>query len=245
MDTITVLPESSSMFNLQKLVLSDQLYDSSVNGQIAYICTPEVNCLCQIFLSKILHPSFCYIDCSVANPGAYKKPNNTYPSRIKLKSLTLSNITNILPMVDNIKSVSVHLVFDTPLSASKWKSNLNYFRDIVKHLLQLFVLMNGAIISLEAVKTLFDVNIEHIYIEAMDVNIGHVVSATKVKIEKMLSRLTYEQIFMNVNLPLIGGLEVPLQKLRSIIEKLKMSEEGLKYSQYKQVCINIEVIFLV
>ncbi|XP_054283075.1 ribosome biogenesis protein SPATA5L1-like isoform X2 [Macrosteles quadrilineatus] len=185
---MTVLPEKSTLFNLQKFCigLNDHSVLQSSKGKFAVIKDSNgINYLCQIFPKKMLHLSYCTINKSVS---FYNESNNTglyplkKPSPIGTSTVQIPDI-NILDSVENIKTVHVSVVFNTPSDVKKWKPSCAKLCDLVKNLLKLFVLKRGALLTLDCVKSVFDTEIEYILIESIgNENFGRIVSNSKVLI---------------------------------------------------------------
>ncbi|XP_054285014.1 ribosome biogenesis protein SPATA5L1-like [Macrosteles quadrilineatus] len=238
---MTVLPEKSTLFNLQKFCINDHSVLQSSKGKFAVIKdSNDINYLCQIFPKKMLHSSYCTINKSVS---FYNESNNTSlyplkkPSPIGTSTVQIPDI-NILDSVENIKTVHVSVVFNTPSDVKKWKPSCAKLCDLVKNLLKLFVLKRGALLTLDCVKSVFDTEIEYILIESIgNVNFGRIVSNSKVKIKQLMSNTTFYQLFTcGDELPFLGGLDHHLQTLTNLVKSASKSNVQ-HHSVYKQVLI--------
>lgn len=261
MAQMKIIPETSSIFNLQKFCINEQLLPASSHGKFVSITIPYVingsnDCpynlfyLCQIFLSKIIHPSFCNLNMSVCGflDSSVKK---IYPVSCveNLNCISLDNL-NILDSVNNIKLASVMVVLNKPSDVLKWRNQSVKMMELVKNILKLFVLKSGSVVFLDSVRTLYDSDIYCLVIENLGkFNVGHVVNSSKVKVSNIISKTTFEQIYSTGNvLPILGGLEKPMKTLTDIM-KIAATEKatGISHPVYKQVTntslSNLIVIF--
>lgn len=249
MSQIKIVPEISSIFNLQKFCINEQLLPASSHGKFVSISMPYVLngssecpynlfCLCQIFLSKTMHPSFCNLNMSVCG---YVDSNDKeiYPvsSVENLNCVSLDHL-NILDSVSNIKSATVTVVLNKPRDVLKWRNQSVKMMDVVKNILKLFLLKSGSVVFLDCVRTLYDSDIYCLLIENLGkVSVGHVVNSSKVKVINIISKTTFEQIYSAGKvLPILGGLEKPMKTLIDIV-KIAATEKstGILHPVYKQV----------
>lgn len=249
MARMEILPEKSSILNLQKLCISEQLLPASSHGKFASITIPcvfnssnkfpcNLFCLCQIFLSKTMHTSFCKLNMSVCG---YEDSSDKkiYPvSSVESLNFVSINSLTILDSVNNIKSASVVVVLNKPKDVNKWRSQPVKISELVKNILKLFTLKSGSVVFLDCLRTVCDSDIYCLLLENLGkVNIGHVVSSTRVKVSKVISKITFEQIYSTgKDLPFLGGLEKPMKTLTNIL-KIAATEKAMEiaHAVYKQV----------
>lgn len=246
---IKIMPEIGSLFNLQKFCINEQLLPASSHGKFVSISMPYVLngsnerpynffCLCQIFLSKIMHPSFCNLNMSVCG-YADSNDKKIYPVS-SVENVTCVSLDDliILDSVSNIKSASVTVVLNKPKDVLKWRNHSIKMIELVKNMLKLFILKSGSVVFLDCVRTLYDSDIYCLLIENLGkVNVGHIVNSSKVKVINIISKTTFEQIYSTGNvLPMLGGLEKPMKTLTDIV-RIAATEKasGISYPVYKQV----------
>lgn len=236
MGSLKVLKRDSTVFNLQKFKVSDTVFPASSHGKIAVVSTSqETYCLCQIFLSSTLHSSFCNIDSSVCGNSLFEL-NKKYPAKNILDTISVSGV-DILPSIENIKTVSLVVVFNTPTEAKHWKHKTLQLSGLTKHILKLFVLKRNCVVYLDGIKDLFDTHLNCFLIESTGhIEVGKVVNSTKIKINNIISSTTLEQLYFNSgDFEVLGGLEKPMKNLNEIMKCVGAKKSG-DITIYKQVC---------
>uniref|UniRef100_A0A1B6KGZ2 AAA+ ATPase domain-containing protein n=1 Tax=Graphocephala atropunctata TaxID=36148 RepID=A0A1B6KGZ2_9HEMI len=238
MKHLSILPQTSSLFNVQKLCISDQVFPATSNGKFAIITSSNKNYyLCKIFFCKLLHPSFCKVDTSVCGLVS-SNGNSLYPTPSSLTSINLSEIC-ILPSVENIKSIVVSVVFSHPLDIKKWKHQTAKLSELLKNILKVFFVKGNSVVYINGLKSILEVKIHCLLIENIgNVNVGRVGNSTKIKINKLISNITFEQIYtFRDDTTVLGGLEQPLHALTVLVKAVGGCRANSSLPVCKQVLI--------
>lgn len=231
-----MLKNDLTIFNLQKLKVSDTVFPATSHGKFAVVHTTDnIYCLCQLFLSSTLHSSFCNVDLSVCGYSSIEG-SKKYPAKKPPEKISVSSV-EVLPSIEHLKSVSLVVVFNTPTEAKHWKHKPSQLGDLTKNILKLFVLKRNCVVNLDGIKELFDTQLNCFLVESTgNIEVGKVVNSTKIKISSIISSITYKQVYANNgDFETLGGLEEPTKNLKEIMKcvGIKVSDD---FTMYKQVC---------
>lgn len=235
--TLKVLQGNKAFLKVQKFYTSSGvLPDSSLGKFVCLQILPDVYILCQVFFESDMHPCFCSIDRSVT---VFKGENYFEGRKLPvipnyLDSVCLSNIHFMTKSV-NIKSLTLSVVFNSCTSASEWRSRKEFLIDILKNMLKLVVVTSNSLVKLASLSVFSDVGLNCVFVHTIgNIDIGRITASTKLKLNKIISVLRFEQLYKTVeDIPLLGGVEKPHMLLTEIIENCVRDTGNKKKSELK------------
>ncbi|GLH00930.1 Transitional endoplasmic reticulum ATPase TER94 [Gryllus bimaculatus] len=205
----------------------------------------KCKCICRLGLEKDLHSSFIKFNDSVVSYKECQQTKDGFPCEPLDRNIERVNIEEIgiVQIVNSVKSVSVSVVFTDVKAIKKWKNNSSNLSNIVKSILQLYVISDCSVVFLDNLEAQQRLGIHCLVVHRMSTFgsvesiLGRVCSSTKVSTFKLLSQLRFE-LKQNVQNSLeLGGLSKPYQALKEIIESQSLRSKGKGLQPPQQVLL--------
>lgn len=233
---LKILQGHESLSKLQKFYISSYvLPDSSLGKFIRVQILHDVYVLCQVFIQNDMHPCFCSFDRTVT---VFTGENYLEERRLPVippyfDSVLVSNI-HFMPEVMSIKSLTLSVIFTSCTLAAEWKSRKECLIELLKTFLKLVVVTSNSLVKLHFLSELCEVGLNCVFVHTIgNIDIGRITTNTKLKLNKIISILRFEQLYKGVEtIPLLGGVEKPYALLKEVIENCVSKTGNWKKKSY-------------
>lgn len=175
-----------SLFNLQRCFFPSNI-PSGDYGKYAIVTTSSGRkYLVRICVNTLLQENICILDETVQF-----SPVNSFISGQRTLAY---EAVDIISSVNYIKNVYIEIVFKSIWDAQKWINKREQFKELVKQILQLFVLSNNVILNLCDIVDINKVNVHYIIVKSIgNISAGRIVDTSKLFIDKVTCFERYRQ----------------------------------------------------
>ncbi|XP_069689212.1 ATPase family gene 2 protein homolog B-like isoform X3 [Periplaneta americana] len=226
---LIVLPLEDNISMIQKCHLPrsySDVFNFKTGSYILLRISKVSRCVCKLYWRSDVYNSSCFIDDSVISISDCKR--TTFGLPLEAPQRTYNNITveqvQALPRCVAVKHLSVSLVFESVTCNKRWKEKPAELLDIVKNLLEFFMLVTDSIVYTKNLSNSQKFGIHCIVVHDIgtDVTVGRVVSGTNVHITHKLSKVWLEQFQNSSDKPPLSGLSSAYQTLHEVISHHKL-----------------------